>query len=306
MASYLVTGGCGFVGRHLCRSLLAKGDEVVVLDNLSNSKRDGLVSGCGFLNGDVRNPEDVASALRGVDGVFHLAAVASVELCNQHWRESHLTNQAGSVTVFETAAKLGVPRVVYASSAAVYGDTAVIPTDERTIPAPLTAYGVDKLGTEHHAAVAARVHGLSTVGIRPFNIYGPGQDPHSPYSGVISIFVSRLRAGDSVTIYGDGMQSRDFIHVSDIVELFKAAMTRPIKAGTVINGASGHSTTINELLQLLAALLLREPRIVHAESRTGEIRHSLGSTELMASVLGVKPMVTLKDGLQAMISEARV
>ena len=305
MPRYLVTGGCGFVGRHLCRSLLAQGDEVVVLDNLSNSERDKLVPGCRFLEGDVRNPEDVASAVRGADGVFHLAAVASVELCNRHWRESHLTNQTGSVTVFETAAKLGISRVVYASSAAVYGDTAEIPTKERTIAAPLTAYGVDKLGTELHAAVAARVHGLSTVGVRPFNIYGPGQDPRSPYSGVISIFASRIRAGDPVTVFGDGMQSRDFIHVSDIVELFKAAMIRPIHSGAVINGASGHSTTINELLRLISTLLSREPHVVYAPSRTGEIRHSLGSVALMETLLGVKPKIALMDGLRTMLSEAQ-
>jgi UDP-glucose 4-epimerase len=302
MGRYLVTGGCGFVGRHLCRRLLATGNDVIVLDNLSNSDLSKLVPGCAFIKGDVRDPADVAKAMDGAEGVFHLAAVASVELCNKHWRDSHLTNQSGSVNVFETAARQGVGRVVYASSAAVYGESSELPLDEETSPSPLTAYGVDKLGTEHHAGVATRVHGLSTVGIRPFNIFGPGQDPHSPYSGVISIFLSRLQANQSVTIFGDGRQSRDFIHVSDVVEAFLAAMLHPGDGGIVVNAASGRRTTITELLMLIADALGVVPRLSHADARTGDIRHSLGCTERMNNLLGVSPKVSLEQGLSDMVA----
>jgi UDP-glucose 4-epimerase len=301
MARYLVTGGCGFVGRHLCRRLLGAGDEVVVLDNLSNSDINKVVSGCEFIEGDVRDRADVEVAMAGTDGVFHLAAVASVELCNKNWLQSHLTNQTGSVNVFEVAARTKVKRVVYASSAAVYGENEDTPLDETATTAPLTAYGVDKLGSELHASVASRVHGLTTVGIRPFNIFGPGQDPFSPYSGVISIFMSRLQANEPVTVYGDGMQSRDFIHVEDVVTAFAAAMQCPVRGSVVINAASGHSTTISDLLAVMARILNVSPRVLRAEARVGDIRRSLGSTKRMIEILGVRAKVSLEEGLRGLI-----
>lgn len=298
MARYLVTGGCGFIGSHLCEALAARGDGVAVLDNLSSGKRANLVPGARLVEGDVADPDAVARAVEGCDGIFHLAGVASVAWCNEHWRAGHLTNQTGSVTVFEAAKRAGGLPVVYTSSAAVYGDAGEGPVAEDRTPAPLTAYGADKLGSELHGRIAWTVHGVPTVGLRPFNVYGPRQDPSSAYSGVISIFHDRLGRGAPVTVFGDGQQSRDFVFVADAVAFLLAAMARtPGAAGQVFNICTGRSTTLIELIATLARLHGTEPEIVHAAARTGDIRHSLGAPARAKAVLGVTAGVPLEEGL---------
>ena len=268
MADYLVTGGCGFIGSHLAEGLLARGDGVVVLDNLSSGKRSNIAPGVRLVEGDVADPDAVARAIAGCAGVFHLAGVASVAWCNEHWRAGHLTNQTGSVTVFEAAAHAGRIPVVYASSAAVYGDAGEGPADESRGGRPLTAYGADKYGSELHGRIAFGVHGVPAVGIRPFNIYGPRQDPSSAYSGVISIFNDRLGRGLPVTIFGDGAQTRDFVFVTDVVRFLLAAMERaPVVAGQVFNVCTGRATTLIELVATLAGVLGRRPEITHAAPR---------------------------------------
>jgi UDP-glucose 4-epimerase len=305
MAEYLITGGCGFVGSHLADALLARGDGVIVLDNMSTGKRANLASEVRVIKGDVSDPGIVAQAVAGCAGVFHLAGIASVAYCNEHWREGHLTNQTGTVTVFEAAARAGRVPVVYTSSAAVYGDAGEGAVDEARVPRPQTPYGVDKLGSELHGRIAMGVHGLPTVGLRPFNIYGPRQDPSSAYSGVISIFNSRLAQGLPVTVFGDGLQTRDFVFVSDVVRFLLAAMARaPQAAGEVFNICTGRTTTLLALIDTLARLHGRVPVVQHGDPRVGDIRESLGDPNRARAVLGVTAEVTLEDGLAALLRQA--
>jgi UDP-glucose 4-epimerase len=305
MAEYLITGGCGFVGSHLADALLARGDGVIVLDNMSTGKRANLAPEVRVIKGDVSDPGIVAQAVAGCAGVFHLAGIASVAYCNEHWREGHLTNQTGTVTVFEAAARAGRVPVVYTSSAAVYGDAGEGAVDEARVPRPQTPYGVDKLGSELHGRIAMGVHGLPTVGLRPFNIYGPRQDPSSAYSGVISIFNNRLAQGLPVTVFGDGLQTRDFVFVADVVRFLLAAMARaPQAAGEVFNICTGRTTTLLALIDTLARLHGRVPVVQHGDPRVGDIRESLGDPNRARAVLGVTAEVTLEDGLAALLRQA--
>lgn len=304
MAEYLVTGGCGFIGSHLCDALLARGDRVRVLDDLSSGKMENLAPGVRFVRGSVSDPAAVAEAMRGCDGVFHLAGIASVAWCNTHWRTGHLTNQTGSVTVFEAARDAGGIPVVYTSSAAVYGDAGKGPIDETRVPAPLTAYAVDKLGSELHGRAARLVHGVPAVGLRPFNIYGPRQNPNSAYSGVISIFQNQLARGLPVTVFGDGRQSRDFVFVQDVVKFLLAAMAHHAVAPAVFNICTGRTTTLLELIDILARLHGTRPEIIHADARAGDIRHSLGDPTRARSALGVTAEIPLEQGLEHLIAHA--
>src|SRR5579862_232702 len=261
MPSWLVTGGCGFIGSHLVDALLARGDRVRVLDDLSTGKRANIPASAELVIGDVADPSAIARAIGGVDGIFHLAAVASVQRSTEDWIGCHRTNLTGSIAVFDAArrarAKAPLP-VVYASSAAVYGDNPAVPLRENATLQPLSAYGADKLGSELHGRVAAHVHGVPTTGLRFFNVYGPRQDPRSPYSGVISIFCDRLRAGRAITIFGDGSQTRDFVYVGDVVAALAAAMARLVAApqplGDVVNVCTGRATAVGALAATIARL----------------------------------------------------
>ncbi|MDP3262532.1 MAG: NAD-dependent epimerase/dehydratase family protein [Tabrizicola sp.] len=302
MTKYLVTGGCGFVGSHLCDALVGAGAGVIVLDNLSTGKTSNLPVGAQLVEGDVADPDAVARAIHGVDGVFHLAGIASVEYCNTHWREGHRTNLTGSVTVFEAAKNAGKVPVVYTSSAAVYGDAGDGAAHEDRMAAPLTAYGADKLGSELHARIATSVHGVPTIGLRPFNIYGPRQDPSSAYSGVISIFNDRLRTRQPITIFGDGLQTRDFVVVTDVVQMLIAAMRKsPAEAGRVFNACTGRATSLLDLMAILARLHRTEPNVTYCPPRAGDIRHSLGDPARATAALGVQASVALEAGLKLLL-----
>jgi UDP-glucose 4-epimerase len=247
MPLYLVTGGAGFIGSHLVDALLARGDRVRVLDDLSTGKRENLDPRAALMVGDVADAALVASAMDDVDGCFHLAAVASVERGNRDWLGTHRTNLTGAITIFDAARRAkstGPIPVVYASSAAVYGDTPDLPLAETAATRPLSAYGADKLGCELHGRVAHRVHGVRAIGCRFFNVYGPRQDPGSPYSGVISIFFDRIGRGQGVTIFGDGGQTRDFIYVADVVAALMAAMRRHDAQASAFNVCTGRTTSV--------------------------------------------------------------
>lgn len=303
MARYLVTGGCGFIGSHLCDALLARGDQVTVLDNLSTGRRENLSDACKLIVGNANDPDAVMEGLDGVAGVFHLAAIASVQRCNEEWRSSHVDNQTSSITVFDAARKSGRIPVVYASSAAVYGNAGQSAIAETAPKVPLTAYGADKLGSELHASVAQLVHGVRTVGLRPFNVYGPRQDPRSPYSGVISIFSDRQIRGEAVTIFGDGKQYRDFVYVVDVVSFFLSAMAHRSETAAIFNIASGKSTTLLQLVSTLSDLLGRKPELDFRPARTGDIRYSVGDPSLAARELGVTTRIPLERGLSSMMEQ---
>jgi len=297
---YLVTGGCGFIGSHLCEALLADGNRVRILDDLSTGKLANKPDDAELIRGDIADPACVDQALAGIDGCFHLAAIASVEKGNRDWLGTHRSNLTGAITVFDAArrAHSGTPLpVVYASSAAVYGDNPDIPLNENSTTKPLSAYGADKLGCELHARVASHVHGVPTVGLRFFNVFGPRQDPSSHYSGVISIFADRLRAGRPVAIYGDGKQTRDFIYVGDVVAALQAAM-RVMPAGSpVFNVCTGRMTSVFDVAQVIARLCGVTASIEFQPPRTGEARVSVGDPARAVSVLGTVATTTLEGGL---------
>ncbi|WP_136680289.1 NAD-dependent epimerase/dehydratase family protein [Neptunomonas sp. XY-337] len=298
---FLVTGGCGFIGSHLCDALIERNHEVVILDDLSTGVVDYLPQSAELVLGDVADPGIVQAAMRDVDGCFHLAAVDSVERSRLDWCGTHRVNQQGTVNVLN-AARLGrakpVP-VVYASSAAVYGDNATVPLDESSTPRPISAYGADKLGSEMHARVAWINHQVATVGLRFFNVYGPRQSPASPYSGVISIFIDRIKQGLPLTIYGDGSQTRDFIYVADAVNHLIAAMFSHRPEASVYNVCSGQPTSIIQLAKTLAVISGAETDIEYAAARSGDIAISLGGAHKMKKRFDLGQVVPLSEGLQA-------
>jgi len=303
MALYLVTGGAGFIGSHLTDALLAAGNRVRVLDNLSTGKRENLKPEAELIVGDVADPAIAAQAMAGADGCFHLAAVASVELGNRDWLGTHRTNLTGAITVFDAARRAnpaGPIPVVYASSAAVYGDSTELPLKESTSLKPLSAYGADKLGCELHARVATLVHGVPTTGFRFFNVFGPRQDPASPYSGVISIFFNRISQGQGITMFGDGGQTRDFIYVADVVRALLAGMVRGASQAAVFNVCTGRTTSLLELAATIGEVFGREPQIRFDAPRVGDIRESLGNPDFARDVLGFAAGVTLGEGLRMM------
>lgn len=298
MSTYLVTGGCGFIGSHLVDSLLADGHEVRVLDDLSSGKRDNLDARAKLTPGTITDRALVAKLMDGADGCFHLAAVASVERCNREWVDTHTVNLTGTIAIFDAArAKGRGAPVVYASSAAIYGDNPAVPLSERAVATPLSAYGADKYGCELHARVAAIVHGVPSVGMRFFNVYGPRQDPKSPYSGVISIFCDKIFAGQPVTVFGDGGQVRDFVYVGDVVRALRAAMATRKQKQSVFNVCTGTRITVRELAETIYRLRQATPNLVFAPPRSGDIRVSCGDPAHAQAELGFKSMTSLSDGL---------
>lgn len=308
MAHYLVTGGAGFIGSHLVESLLADGHQVRVLDDLSTGKRSNLPAQVEFQFGDVADFDTLLNAMQAMDGCFHLAAIASVQRSNEDWLGTHRVNQTASVQVFEAARRVAdqpIP-VVYASSAAVYGDPSEPQLTEQARTEPLTAYGADKLGSELHARVATRVHGVPTFGCRFFNVYGPRQDPASPYSGVISIFAQKILNGQDVSIHGDGLQVRDFIYVGDVVRHLRAGMAcAQRETPLVVNVCTGVSTSILQLAEALAQLCATQVNLRFSPGRMGDIRQSLGSPAYAESLLHLGERVDLMDGLKLLLDSLR-
>lgn len=302
---YLVTGGCGFIGSHLVDRLLSEGSDVTVLDDLSTGKRERLDPRAHLIVGDVADSATLARAFDGVLGCFHLAAIASVPRSVEDWVGTHRVNQTGAVAVFDAARNKGrgepVP-VVYASSAAVYGDTRGTPMSEDLPPAPLTGYGADKRGCELHAAVAWTVHRVPTMGLRIFNAYGPRQDGASPYAGVISLFAERLTAGLPITVFGDGTQVRDFVYVGDVVAGLAAAMAACRAGAQVLNICTGVATSVDRLIRELATQTATTPAVEYAPARPGDLYHSVGDPARAAAMLGFRARTPLAEGLAALLN----
>ncbi|MBF0183202.1 MAG: NAD-dependent epimerase/dehydratase family protein [Magnetococcales bacterium] len=303
-ATYLVTGGAGFIGSHLVDALLAAGHRVLVLDDLSVGKRSNVDAKAQLVEGSVCDEPLVRKLLAQVDGCFHLAALSSTVLSHQQWLYAHRVNVTGTITVLECARaskeRAAIP-VVYTSSAAVYGDNPDSPLPEQTELRPFSAYGADKLGSELHARVAGVVHGVPTLGLRLFNVFGPRQDPTSPYSGVISHFLLRAQRGEELLIHGDGQQVRDFIHVSDVIRFFLVAIQQVSPEGKVYNVCSGHGTTILDLAKRIIRLTGNRSAIRHDTARVGDIRLSVGDPRQAAQALAITTTKTLEDGLIGMI-----
>jgi UDP-glucose 4-epimerase len=308
MRQFLVTGGAGFIGSHIAEALVARGDRVRVLDNLSTGNLANLASirsKVEFIEGDVSDRSAVARAVKGVECVYHQAALASVPRSVESPLDTNLACVTGTLTVLDEARKAGVRRLVYAGSSSVYGDQPTSSKRESDLPAPISPYGAAKLAGELYCQAFTATYGFETVTIRYFNVFGPRQDPSSPYSAVIPLFITALLAGRQPTVYGDGGQSRDFTFISNVVHGNLLAADAPGVGGKVFNVANGRSTTLVELLDALRRLLGVSTAQVHAPPRVGDVRESLADISRARAELGYEPQVGFEEGLRRSIDYYR-
>jgi UDP-glucose 4-epimerase len=304
MTLYLVTGGCGFIGSHLCSALVERGYRVRILDDLSTGLLENVPAGTEVLRGSVADPDVVNQAMTGVAGCFHLAAIASVERSTRDWFEAHRTNLSGTIAVFEAASKANpcaVP-VVYASSAAVYGCSTPLPLREAARVVPLSPYGVDKYAGELHGRLAFELFRVPNIGLRFFNVYGPRQQPGSPYSGVISIFCDRLLRRQSIEVFGSGLQTRDFIFVGDVTAALLLSMQRVQGRCDVFNVCTGMATSILELAAAIGEICDSKPELRFRPPRVGEIANSVGNPGRIRRRLGLTASASLRAGLRETIA----
>ena len=296
----LVTGGAGFIGSHIVDRLIRDGHEVVVLDDFSTGHRSNLTEHerLTIVEGDISNADTVNECMQGVDWVFHKAAVASVPKTVNDPVGSSLVNYHGTLHLLEAARKNKVKRFVFASSAALYGDEPTLPKVETMCPVTLSPYAVDKLASEFACGMYTKLYGLDTVCLRYFNVYGPRQDPSSPYSGVISIFTDKLKNKQIPTIFGDGEQTRDFVFVSDVVEANMKAITTEEGVGEYYNVATGNKVTLNNLLKILYDIYGMEFDVNYGDVRQGDIKESYAVIDKAISKLNWNPTVELNQGLK--------
>jgi UDP-glucose 4-epimerase len=302
----LITGGAGFIGSHIAQRLLEAGCEVVAYDNLSSGKRDNLKGlDVELVEADIRDRSRLDVAMAGVDMVFHEAAIVSVPYSVEHPEQTHDVNIAGTLHVLQAARKAGVRRVVFACSAAVYGEEPSLPKREVMAPEPVSPYGIEKITGEYYMQVFSKLYGIEAVSLRYFNVFGPRQDPRSPYSGVISIFVERALRGERATVFGDGLQSRDFVYVGNVAEANWLAATKAGISGRVYNIGCGVRTTLNDLLAMLGRVLGHPVDATYAATRTGDIRDSVADIGRAREELGYEPRVDVEEGLARLLEFVR-
>ncbi|HEX8997640.1 MAG TPA: SDR family oxidoreductase [Ktedonobacterales bacterium] len=304
----LVTGGAGFIGSHLVDGLLAAGHQVRVLDDLSTGSEINLRAHRGklrILRGDLRDRDAVRAAMADVEVVFHLAAISSVQRSIVDPVESIDVNVRGAMQALQVAQESGVRRVIIASSAAVYGDSEALPLSERAAPNPQSPYAVHKLACEHLCKVFTQMYGLETVALRYFNVYGSRQRPDAEYAAAIPRFVERLRHNQEPVIYGDGEQTRDFIHISDVVRANLLAAESAAANGQVMNIASGAATSVNNVVSTLTDLLGASVKPRFEPTQPGDIRESVADISLARRLLGFEPQVSLRDGLARLLASQR-
>ncbi len=298
--TYLVTGGAGFIGSNLVRALLDKGAAVRVLDNFSSGREQnlaGVEKQITLVRGDVCDPATVDEAVKGVDYVLHQAAIPSVPRSIEHPLASDRANTHGTLTILEAARRAKVKRVVFAASSAAYGETPTLPKVETMTPDPLSPYAVSKIAGENYLKVYHVCHGLETVSLRYFNVFGPHQDPKSEYAAVIPRFVTCALAGTRPTIFGDGLQSRDFCYIDNAVQANLLACTAPDAPGKVFNVACGVRTTLLDVIATLAKIVGRSIEPIHEPPRAGDIKHSLADITRAKTILGYTAPVSFEQGL---------
>lgn len=300
MKKYVVTGGAGFIGSTLVRTLLDAGGEVIVIDNLLSGNEKNLAEVRDRIELhilDIRDGASIAPVIAGADTVFHLAAIPSVPRSIDEPRPSHEVNIDGTFEVCDAAAKGKVRRLVYAASSSAYGDSETLPKIE-TMPAkPKSPYAVQKYLGELYASVYASCFGLETVALRFFNVYGPRQDPSSAYSGILSLFMKHLIARTQPTIFGDGEQSRDFTYVEDVAALCLKAANAPGVAGKMFNAGNGGRYTLNEIWSMLQKMEGVEIPLKYSPPRAGDVRHSMADTTAAKASLGHAPQFSIEAGL---------
>lgn len=300
MKHCLVTGGAGFIGSHLTAALVARGDRVTVLDNLSTGKLANLAAvrdGITFVEGSITDPETARRCCEGVDVVFHQAALASVPRSVDDPLTSHLHNVDGTLNLLVAARDAGVKRLVYAASSSAYGDSPSLPKREDMRYDPMSPYAVQKYVGELYLAVFARLYGLSCVGLRYFNVFGPRQDPQSQYAAVVPIFITRLLAGEAPVINGDGTFSRDFTYIDNVVHANLCAAEAPDPGGRTVNVACGDRFSLNELYALIQRHAGSDLPAIHGPARAGDVPHSQADISLAREVIGYEPQVDFATGL---------
>jgi len=298
---YLVTGGAGFIGSHLVKRLVGDGARVRVVDNLSTGqikRLDAVRSSVEFVEGDLADETIAREAVDGVDYVLHQAAVPSVQRSVADPVTTNRANVTATVNLLEACRKAKVRRVVYAASSSAYGDTEVLPKKEDLPPNPLSPYALQKFVGERYCRLYHDLYGVETISLRYFNVFGPGQDPHSEYSAVIPKFITRLLANEPITIHGDGEQSRDFTFIDNVVEANLLALKAPDAAGKMCNIGCGKHITLNRLVVLLEEQLGVKAQVSYGPPKAGDVRHSLADIERAKTILHYQPKITVEEGLR--------
>lgn len=308
MPTFLITGGAGFIGSHVVRELVERGERVRVLDDLSSGhleNLEGVLDAIEFVEGDIRALDRIRPCFEGADYVVHLAALSSVVRSLEDPVGANTVNVDGTLNVLVAARDAEARRLVFAASAAVYGDTPTLPRTESQQPQPLSPYALTKLTGEYYCGLFTRVFGLETVALRFFNIFGPRQDPQSPYTGVLSKFIQAYLSGETPVIFGDGEQSRDFTYVANVADAVLGACSAPEAAGQVINVGTGHSYTLNQTIALLNRIFGRQVTPRYAPPRLGDVRHSRADLARARRLLGYEPKVGVEAGLRRTVEWCR-
>jgi nucleoside-diphosphate-sugar epimerase len=304
MGVYAVTGGAGFIGSNIVEELLRRNETVKVIDNFSTGKRENIKAfkdRIEIIDADLATAPNLSQLLNGVEYVIHQAAIPSVPKSIIDPMRSHEANVNGTLRLLLACRDAGVKRLVYASSSSLYGDSPTLPKNEAMLPNPLSPYGAQKLFGELYCQVFTKAYGLETVSLRYFNVFGPRQDATSQYSGVLALFIPAVLQDRRPTIYGDGLQSRDFTYVQNVVEANLLACHVPGNAGQVFNVACGERITVNSMLQQINAILNRTIEPVYAEARAGDIKHSQADITRAKEHLGYEPKVSFEEGLRRTI-----
>ena len=299
---YLVTGGAGFIGSHIVEALIQNDHDVVIFDNLSSGTLENIrpflkEKKAVFVQGDITDLSQLLTITLDVDGIFHEAAIASVQQSVKDPLTTHNVNATGTLNVLTAAMECGVKKVVCASTAAVYGDNPSLPKREEMMLEPMSPYAVSKLTGEYYCSVFSQLYGIHTVSLRYFNVFGPHQDPNSEYSGVISKFIARISRNEPITIFGDGEQTRDFVFVKDVVEANLLAMEQNVSSG-VFNIGCGCQISLNELAATIKEIMGSEVPVQYEPPREGDIRHSCADITKARAVLGYSPVFTVRAGLE--------
>ena len=301
MAVYVVTGGGGFIGSHIVEELLRRNETVRVIDNFLTGKWENVEpfeAGAEIIEADIAEGKNLPGFLKGADYVIHQAAIPSVPKSILDPVKSHHANVNATLQLLNASREANVKRVVYASSSSVYGDSPTLPKHEGMMPNPLSPYGAQKLFAEIYCQVFSRAYGLETVSLRYFNVFGPRQDSTSQYSGVFALFIAAVLQNKRPTIYGDGLQSRDFTYVQNVVEANLQACTVPVVAGQVFNVACGDRITVNSMLHQINKITGKDIAPIYADSRPGDIKHSQADITRAREHLGYQPKVSFEEGLR--------